>query len=136
MAVPSRYRDKILSRCSGELVITADVRGTCLMIYMLPDWEEFERKLARSPTLHPAARRLQALMQGYASDVEMDSHGRILVPRLLREVVSLEKQCMLVGQGVRFELWDEERWTEQSERWRSEDADFSDLPPELGSLFF
>ena len=106
------------------------------MIYMLPDWEEFERKLARSPTLHPQARRLQALMQGYANEVEMDAHGRILVPRLLRDVVKVEKQCMLVGQGVRFELWDEERWTEQSEKWRSEDADYSDLPPEIGSLFF
>jgi len=136
MAIPSRYRERILSRSDGLLVITADVRDACLMLYLLPDWEEFERKLSRSPTLHPAARRLQRLMQGYAADAEMDNHGRVLVPSVLREVVGLEKQCMLVGQGTRFEIWDEERWVEASARWRAENDDFSDLPPELESLFF
>ena len=47
MAIPSRYRDRIISRSEGQLILTVDRRDTCLLLYPLPDWEEIERKLER-----------------------------------------------------------------------------------------
>ena len=42
---------------------------------------------------------------------------------------------MLIGQGNKFALWDEERWMAQTEEWVTEDeGDFADLPDELESL--
>jgi MraZ protein len=134
LAIPSRYRERIIARADGQLVVTVD-RDYCLLIYPLPDWEEIERKLIRLPTMHKQARRLQRLMQGHATELELDSHGRILIPGVLREFAELDKQCMLVGQGNRFELWDEERWHSNREDWLAADeGDFSDLPQELESL--
>ena len=43
----------------------------------------------------------------------MDGAGRILVSPPLREFATLEKRVMLVGQGNKFEVWDETRWSEQ-----------------------
>jgi MraZ protein len=101
----------------------------------LPDWEELERKLVRLPSLKPKARRLQRLMLGYASELEVDAHGRVLIPRELREFASLERDAILIGQGNKFELWDEKRWNERRDQWLTEDAqDGLDLPAELESL--
>ena len=93
-------------RGDARLVVTID-RDQCLLIYPLPEWEEIERKLMRLPTLNEHARRLQRLMVGYATDVELDGHGRLLLPPTLRGFAHLERNAMLIGQGNRFELWDE-----------------------------
>jgi len=134
LAMPSRHRERILTRANGALVATVD-RDYCLLIYPLPEWEEIERKLVRLPTLNKAARRLQRLMLGYATELEMDNQGRILLPRELREFAGLERQVMLIGQGNKFELWDEQRWIERRDEWlAADDGDFKDLPEELESL--
>ncbi|MGA0103910.1 MAG: division/cell wall cluster transcriptional repressor MraZ [Steroidobacteraceae bacterium] len=133
MAMPTRYRDRIAERSQGRLVVTVD-RDKCLLLYPLPDWEEVERKLMRMPTLNEAARRLQRLMVGYATDVELDGHGRLLLPPKLREFASLERDAMLIGQGARFELWDETIWEGNRDRWLEATQSASDLPPELASL--
>ena len=100
MVMPTRYRERLLERCQGKLVITVD-RDQCLLLYPLPDWEEIERKLMRLPTLNEQARRLQRLMVGHASDVELDGHGRVLLPPKLREFARLERNAILIGQGAR-----------------------------------
>ena len=113
-------------------MVTVD-RDYCLLIYPLADWEEIERKLVRLPSLNKQARRLQRLMVGYASELELDGHGRILLPRELRDFAALERQAILIGQGNKFELWDEERWNEKRDSWLSDDDDMG-LPAELESL--
>ncbi len=134
LAVPTRYRERIQNRCDGQLVVTVD-RDYCLLMYPLPDWEEIERKLVRLPSLNKQARRLQRLMVGYAAEVDVDGNGRVLLPRELREFAGLDRQAMLIGQGNKFELWDEERWNARRDEWlAAEDDDRPDLPAELEHL--
>ncbi len=132
--MPSRYRERLSGRCEGHLVVTVD-KDHCLLIYPLPDWEEIQRKLDRLPSFNKLARETQRLMVGYATDVELDGHGRLLLSKVLCEFAGLDKQTMLIGQGNKFELWDEERWNQRRDEWRSsDDPDGADLPPELKSL--
>lgn len=134
LAIPSRHRERILTRANGALVATVD-RDYCLLIYPLPEWEEVERKLVRLPSLNKVARKLQRLMLGYATELEMDSQGRILLPKEHREFAGIERDAILIGQGNKFELWDEKRWTERRDEWLAgDDGDFKDLPDELESL--
>lgn len=135
LAIPSRHRERILTRADGQLVATVD-RERCLLIYPLPDWEEVERKLVRLPALKPKSRGLVRLMLGYATEMEMDANGRILLPRELRDFAGLDRQVMLIGQGNKFELWDEQRWSERTEEWLAADDAYTDLPEELQSLSF
>ena len=134
VAMPARYRDTLVERSEGRLVATVDRSDRCLLIYPLPDWEEIERKLMRLPTLNGQARRLQRLMVGHATDLELDSHGRVLIPPKLREYASLTRQAMLIGQGSRFELWDEQHWNERREAWLAAGEEAGDLPTELVQL--
>lgn len=115
LAIPTKYRDALLARGDGRLVITADP-GKCLLLYPLPDWEPIYRRLMALPSFDERTRSLQRLIGGYADDVEMDAQGRILVSPALREFAALSRSVTLVGQGSKFELWDSARWNEQSER--------------------
>jgi transcriptional regulator MraZ len=134
LAIPVRYRDQLMTRAEGHLVATVD-RDYCLLVYPLPDWEEIERKLTRLPALNKQSRRLQRLMLGHATELEMDSHGRILLTRELREFAGLDRQAMLIGQGNKFELWSEERWSARRDEWLADDdGEEAGLPQELESL--
>jgi transcriptional regulator MraZ len=133
MVMPTRYREQITELSEGHLVVTVD-RDQCLLIYPLPEWEQTERKLMNLPSLNPQARRLQRLMVGYATDLEIDGHGRLLLPPELRDFAKLERFGMLIGQGNRFELWDEARWGERRDQWLTSEAAAGDLPSELDSL--
>jgi MraZ protein len=129
MAIPTKYREKLAARCDGQLVVTVDP-DHCLLIYPLPDWEEAERKLVRLPSLDDQVRQLQRLMVGYATEIDMDGHGRILLSRELRDVAGLDRQTMLLGQGNKFELWDEQTLKEKRAGWMKSDK----LPEALATL--
>jgi len=132
LAIPTRYRSRLTERCEGQLVVTID-RDRCLLLYPLPEWEDIERKVMRLPGLGEPTRGLQRLLVGHATECEMDGNGRILLPPLLREFAQLDKRAVLIGQGNKFEIWDEQRWNEQRDMWLAQSGD-QPLSGELGSL--
>lgn len=128
LAVPSRYRDALQNQAEGRVVVTADP-SQCLLLFPLPEWEPIEKKLNSLSSFNPQTRSLQRLLVGNAHDLELDASGRILLPAMLRDFAGLEKTVVLVGQGVKFELWSEARWQAQMEQalvFRN-----GDMPPEL-----
>ncbi len=133
MVIPTRYRERLQERGESRVVVTID-GARCLLIYPQPDWEEIERKLLRLPSLNEHTRRLMGLLVGHATEIELDGHGRLLLPPTLRGFANLERNAMLIGQGNRFELWDEQRWDERRERWLNGEESPASLPAELGSL--
>src|SRR4026209_2899673 len=80
LAMPTRYRERIVERSNGRLIATVDRADRCLLIYPLPEWEEIELKLRRLPTLNPLARRAQRLKSGHATDLDPDGSGALLAP--------------------------------------------------------
>ena len=113
MSIPAKYRERLTALCSGSLIVTLDPIDQCLLVYPLPVWEDVEQRLGQLPSTDQDARSLKRVLIGHAEECEMDSQGRILLSALLREFVELEKKVVLVGQGERFELWDEQIWHEQ-----------------------
>lgn len=110
LAMPSRYRDELVSRCAGQLIVTIDAIDPCLCVYPLSEWESIEAKLRELASFREENRRLQRLLIGNAVDLELDASGRFLVPPRLREYAKLDKRAMLVGQLNKFQLWDEDAW--------------------------
>lgn len=138
VAIPTRYRSELQESCEGQLVLTVD-RDKCLLLYPLPEWEVIERKLVSLPALNPQARRLQRLLIGHATECEMDAQGRVLVSEPLRKFAGLDKRVVLIGQGNKFEVWDEDVWNARRDEWLEKEEgleDMVELSPELGSLAF
>lgn len=109
LAIPTRYRELIMQRCGGRLVVTLDPSG-CLLLYPFPEWEPIERKLNALPSFNPVSRQMQRILVGSATEVEPDAAGRILLPAPLREKARLEKDVVLVGLGNKFEIWNDQAW--------------------------
>jgi MraZ protein len=122
MALPARFREAMVERCGGNLVVTIDTIEKCLLLYPLPEWEIVQRKLEALSNIGDRARRLQRLLIGHATDIELDANGRLLLPQMLRSFADLDRKLVLVGQGNKIEIWSEPRWQARMEEWLSEDA--------------
>ena len=134
LSIPTRYRAQLKSSCDAQMVMTVD-REHSLLLYPLPIWEDIEQKLIKLPTLNKQARRLQRLLIGHATECELDGQGRVLVSPPLREFASLDKKVVMIGQGNKLEIWDEQAWTVKRDQWfEEENKEDGELSPELGGL--
>ena len=114
MVLPARVREELTRQGEQQLVATVD-RDQCVLVYPLSVWQKFQDELLTLPNLNAESRWLQRLMVGYATDLEMDSHGRVLIPGELREFTGLQRDAMLLGQGAHLELWDESAWKQAAQ---------------------
>jgi len=131
LAVPTRYRDA-LGQDKASLVVTIDTEETCLLLYPAVQWQVIEDNLQRMPSFNAAARRIQRLLIGHATDVELDGNGRVLLPPILREYAHLSKRVVMIGQGNKFEVWDEVLWQSRREQWLAIESSGADgLPDEM-----
>lgn len=132
LAVPTRYRDALGGAEGASLVITIDTEETCLLLYPGAEWQIIENNLQRLPSFNAAARRIQRLLIGHATDVELDRSGRLLLPPLLRDYAKLDKRVVMIGQGNKFEVWDETLWQSRRQQWLADEASGeSGLPDEM-----
>lgn len=136
LAIPTKYRAELVECCESQLVVTVGL-DRCLLLYPLPEFEEIERKLVKLPSLDSQAKRLQRLLLGHATECELDGQGRFLIPEPLRRFASLQKKVAMVGQGNKFEIWDDETWSQARELWIEVERNNTEgLSPELESLSF
>lgn len=131
LAMPVRYRDQLLQETDGRVVITIDTEERCLLLYPFVIWESIEKKIEALSSFDPRTRRIQRLLIGHATETELDSSGRILLPQLLREYASLDKCVMLVGQGKKFEIWDEGVWNSGRDQWIAKGLGSTEELPEV-----
>lgn len=110
IAIPAKYRDMLASVCDGRLVLTVNTQDRCAFLYPEPEWLELLPQIEALPSYSKAAVRAKRLLMGYATPLEMDSNGRLLVPPTIRDYANFDKKLMLVGQGKKFEIWDEAAW--------------------------
>ena len=119
-AVPTRFRDALRSSSAGKLVITIDRQDKCLLVYPNGEWDAVEKKLEQLSNLRPAVRQLQRMLVGFATDVELDNNGRVLIPPILRNYAEIEKSVMVMGQPNKLELWSEDVLNGAMPQWRSQ----------------
>jgi len=129
IAIPTRYREFVAEHCKGEMIVTIDTDKPCLLIYPLPEWEVVEEKINQLPSFDPWVERVQGLLIGHATDIQLDASGRLQITPPLREFAGLEKKTVMIGQGKKFQLWAEDRWIAQRDGWLAEGR--SAVPPQL-----
>lgn len=110
IAMPSKLRACLPETSDKQLVATIDLQSKCLLLYPLTTWAEVEQSLQAMPAMKPEVRTVQRLILGYASDLELDSASRFLLPPSLRDYAGIDKKVVMAGQGRRIELWAEELW--------------------------
>jgi len=128
LSVPTRYREAL----GSDTVVTIDTEETCLLLYTANQWQTIEEKIQQLPSFDPVSRRIQRLLIGHATDVTLDTSGRLLLPQVLRDYAKLEKRVLMIGQGSKFEVWSETLWDARREQWLAEESGrLGQLPDEL-----
>jgi MraZ protein len=130
LAIPAKHRAALTGSSENgdrKVIVTADP-SHCLLVYPLTTWEPIQARLMALSSFNVQIRGLQRLLVGHADEVEMDGAGRILVPPALRQYAELDHRVVLVGQGNKFELWDEQQWQKMTATIAFPSGG---LPPEL-----
>lgn len=131
LAVPSRYRDRLSEDCAGRVIVTISLLERCLVVYPFPDWQRIEDSVRNLPALDPQAQAITHLLIGHANELELDGHGRVLVPSSLREFARLEKRIRVIGQVRKFEIWDEDAWSARREEFLGQIGSLREGPSEV-----
>ena len=135
VAMPKAHRDVLLENEITELMVTGSPAG-CLNMYLKDEWLELEQKLMSVPNISKEVQKLQRLYVGTAALVELDGTGRMLLSSELRGLAGIDRKAMLIGQGSKFEIWDEVRWEREIGMGENDDIDLSAMPEELLKLSF
>lgn len=105
LALPAKFRVELGSR----VVVTRGLDHS-LFVYPLPVWEKLAEKLGTLPIGEKETRSFTRLILAGASDVELDSQGRVLIPEYLKAAAGLKKDVTIVGLYNRVEIWDTSAW--------------------------
>ena len=128
LIVPAKFRERL----GDNFIVTKGLDG-CLFVYPNDEWTRFEEKLKSLPLTNKNARQFTRFFLAGAAACEVDKQGRILLPQVLREFASLEKDVVLVGVASRIEIWSRERWDESMNTY---DGDMDEVAENMESLGF
>ncbi len=127
MAIPAKFRDKL----AAGAIITRGI-DNCLFVFANDEWEVLAAKLIALPLAQANSRAFTRLMMAGASDVEVDSQGRILIPDYLRKYAGLKKEVIVAGLYNRIEIWDEATWSTYKAKTESSSEAIAEQLGELG----
>jgi len=105
VSVPAKFRKEL----GKKAVITRGLDNS-LLLYPMNAWKEIALKLGKMPIGESSTRSFVRLMLSGASEVNIDSLGRILIPEYLKEYALLEKNTVINGLFNRIEIWNNESW--------------------------
>lgn len=101
----------------------------CLTLYPLQSWKPIFSEISKLNDFDPKVREFRRYFLNGAIQIEVDSAGRILLPKNLVEHASLEKDIVLVSAVNKIEIWDKNKYQQFFESFTPES--FSSLANEV-----
>lgn len=113
VVVPASFRKAMVASCQSVFVLRKNVFEKCLDMYPMDEWErmiaDIRSKLNLFDAKHVAF--LREFCRG-TQEVEMDTNGRVLLPRKMLEEVGIDKEMVFAGQDVLIQVWDVKTYEE------------------------
>ena len=123
VVVPSKFRDEL----GNQVVVTKGLGEQCLYAFSRESWEKVVNKLEELPMTNMKVRNFNRFFLAGANNLEADKLGRVLVSSALREYALLDKEVVWVGVGNRMEIWDVDKWKENSDKFIGDSEDSIDM---------
>ena len=107
--VPSKFRHEL-----GEKVVVAKWYEGCLVVVSESEWTRIlDRLTGKTSTITQPVRDTDRFILGSAFEVSLDSLGRFVVPKVLKEFADLKQEVVFLGLGNRLEVWGKKLWEER-----------------------
>lgn len=125
--LPSAFRKQLPEGAAERFVVNRGFES-CLTLYPMESWNQLADKVNKLNDFNPKVREFKRLFMNGANLVDVDSAGRVLVPKSLQEYAGIKKEMVFSAQGSKVELWDRETYYEYIKKSA---AGFSDLAAEV-----
>ena len=103
VSIPSKFRDDL----GGTFVLSKGL-DNCLYAYSTKEWEGFQNELLA--LRGQDAQKVRRFFFSGASECEIDTQVRVVLPPVFREYAGLKKELVIIGVSNRAEIWDKEKW--------------------------
>ena len=125
-SLPVKFRDLLAGAGETKLVLTQYPHWRAVQALPQSVWKELEKKVLATSPLDARAQRNVLRFYSTAHEVDLDPHGRVLVPPVLREWAGLQKEVVWVGMGRTIHLYDQASYQNEmgAETAESELVDF------------
>ena len=104
VSIPAKLRRHVAPDANDTFVMTQGT-ATCIDIYPLDQWNQFEEKLLGLNPFKPNEAKFIRMILQFASEDKLDSQSRILIPQFLLEYAKIEKEVLILGALKKIELW-------------------------------
>lgn len=111
ISLPAKFRKEM----GTDLVITPGL-DNCLFVFTKKEWQKISENLSKFSMLSSDNRSFSRFMFGGATEVSVDTIGRVLLPDFLKERAGLKAKAALVGVQNRLEIWNERAWGDYKKR--------------------
>jgi MraZ protein len=111
LGVPPKYREALAQEKGKTFFLTSGMEG-CLYLFLPSQWNKLLENDLQAFAL-PDKEQERAFKRKFfseATEVEVDSAGRILVPQYLKAHAGLKDTVLVQGAGKRAEVWDSVKW--------------------------
>ncbi|RYF89818.1 MAG: division/cell wall cluster transcriptional repressor MraZ [Chitinophagaceae bacterium] len=126
--LPAGFKKQLPQDGTVQFVINRGFEK-CLTLYPLPTWEPIFTKISQLNDFNPKVREFRRYFLNGATEVDLDSAGRLLLPKNLMGHAALEKDIVLVSAVNKIEIWDKSKYKEFFESFTPEA--FSNLANEV-----
>ncbi len=126
--LPAGFKKQLPEEGANLFVINRGIEQ-CLSLYPIKSWEPIFSDISKLNDFDPKVREFRRYFLNGATPIELDSAGRILIPKGLMEYAGLEKDVVLASAVNKIEIWDKSKYKKFFESF-SQDS-FSTLANEV-----
>ncbi len=125
-SLPAKFREALAAAGEPKIVLTQYPHWRAVQALPLSQWKRLEDKLLEASPLDLRAQKNILRFYSTAHEVDLDPHGRVLVPPALREYAGLSKDVVWAGMGRHMLVFDKATYDAQmsSELGQDEVVDF------------
>lgn len=111
MAIPAPFRKKLVTdENSEDINVYVTISDQCLAAYTASEWSAKMAQISKLNQFDPKVMAFKRIFVGCAQECPVDKAGRILLPADLRKNMQIDRDCVVIGQIEKFEIWSTERW--------------------------
>lgn len=121
IALPKKIRQIL-----GEKVIITRGYEGCALLLNSELWQKLRSRIDQESLFKLTVRDTKRFLLGGATEIELDSQGRFVMPEYLAAHVALEQEIVFIGMGDWVEIWSQARWQEKVSYLISSAADIAD----------
>ncbi len=128
LMMPSAIRKQLQPILQDGFVLKRSVFQSCLELYPMSEWNELMQKVNKLNRFRKKNNDFVRRFTAGVKIVELDSAGRLLVPKDLAVFSGISKNIVVASVGEIIEIWDKDKYEKAID---DATGDFADLAEEV-----